>query len=352
MIKRRIYVSVFVMVISCLAFVVGILAASQASVNIGGTVSYETKGNVKATVIMTHTAENAIYVTSGNNLETQEGTTSTITFNGNETTGQASGSFNITGTSNGTNINLLSTGGAEDDIVYSYTLKIVNNYTTTETAEKKSLKVSFIEPQNEDTSFVHVTYKNGYTLTPIDNGNSVVLAPGAMIKIIVTFTCPSQVSASNISIASRLVLEPSDEEGQNCTVGVYVESLSCESGLNNITSITVSVYKDPIFYGGNMIDSYGTLLVSQQINLNSPSGAYYDFNSTPIDLRGNEIDNGDKICIVWHVSPTGYSPFGGDVISGLADTMETQDQTGFNHNIYGIANGDDIHVALNCNFKG
>lgn len=95
----------------------GFYAATNATVNVNGLASFFAVGNVKATITLTHTAENAISVEKNGEDFSQAGV---LTIDGTETS--VEGEF-YCGDENNI-INLTAPEGATGDVVYSYILTI------------------------------------------------------------------------------------------------------------------------------------------------------------------------------------------------------------------------------------
>ena len=183
------------MVLACMVFVVGVLAASNVSVNINGMVNFEAIGNVKATITMQHTAENAISIEkTANDTTTDVTSTGSITIEGTEQS--VSGNFNIGDENN--QINITAQEGENGSVSYSYLVYITNNYQSTDVADKKDLKITFTPPATSGDNTgddIEVLYQSNYTWKTVETTKKqLVLAPGAMVEIIVTFTTSALVS--------------------------------------------------------------------------------------------------------------------------------------------------------------
>ena len=124
------------MLFAGLVFVVGVFAASNATVNINGIVNFEAIGNVKATVAFEHTANNNIKVMKNESEVTNANGVLTIV--GNES--------NMTGSFVSETIDLEAPAGAKGDVTYTYTLTITNTYASDAVADKKDLQITFTPP--------------------------------------------------------------------------------------------------------------------------------------------------------------------------------------------------------------
>ena len=204
MLKKKIGTSIFITIVLALTFVMGMFAASAANVSIGGTVYFEALGKINATISLTHTAQNAVYVNAG------QGTAGngSITFNGSET--QATGSFNLSGTQDGTGVSFTAQDGA-DTATYSYTLTITNNYTINDTIEKRGLKISFAEP-NPDNK-ISVNYSSSTDWYASDDRKYAIIGPNETVSIVVTLAISDVNTSVSTDLASNIQLESVIDDG-------------------------------------------------------------------------------------------------------------------------------------------
>ena len=230
MLRKKLSVTILVAVCSVLAFLIGLMAASTASVGVNGSVKYTALGNVKATISLSHTASNDVYaVTEDGEGSAVGGQVATITFAGTEK--KASGSFNLTGTADGTVLVLNSVENATQ-VLYSYTLKVANNYTSQDTGAKKNLKVTFTPPVENNA--VSTTLQSGYSW----NNNSTILNVGASVEIVVTFLVNDLDNSLEANLASNITLEATGDSGQDFSPVI----LTLNAAGGDLANSTANVY--------------------------------------------------------------------------------------------------------------
>ena len=269
MLKRKINTAIFFVALSVLALVVGVFAASQASVSVNGLVKYTSLGNVKATISLSHTASNEVFAVTENGEGTAVGgEVATITFAGTEK--RASGSFDLTGTADGTVLALSAVEGA-DEVSYSYTLTVVNNYTAQDSGEKKNLKVTFTPPGSN--SAVTTNFQTGYTWT----NNSTILTTGASVEIVVTFLVNDLNNTVEANLASSIALEATGETGQDFSP----ITLNLNTNGGSLAENTAKVYTG---------STYGELPVPTRLNYNF-IGWYTGENGTGIKITSTTVVN-------------------------------------------------------------
>ena len=269
MLKRKINTAIFFVALSVLALVVGVFAASQASVSVNGLVKYTALGNVKATISLSHTASNEVFAVTENGEGTAVGgEVATITFAGTEK--RASGSFNLTGTADGTVLALSAVEGA-DEVSYSYTLTVVNNYTAQDSGEKKNLKVTFTPPGSN--SAVTTNFQTGYTWT----NNSTILTTGASVEIVVTFLVNDLNNTVEANLASSIALEATGETGQDFSP----ITLNLNTNGGSLAENTAKVYTG---------STYGELPVPTRLNYNF-IGWYTGENGTGTKITSTTVVN-------------------------------------------------------------
>ena len=214
---KKLIASCTMMCALIVALVVGVLAASTATVDVIGSVTYTAKGNVHAKLEMSHTSNSVITATATattggptcTNGGGEDNAVGTIVFSGSETNGNGAFTLGDDGT-----IQLKQPS-------YSYTLTITNTYTEldAQTKDKTSLKLIFVEP--ESNSNVSVSYTQGYNLTEGSSGDKVqktlILAENSSISITVKFSADAIV-ATQANLGISLQLEATNEVGQSVSV--------------------------------------------------------------------------------------------------------------------------------------
>lgn len=200
--KIKLLASLTSLVLVVAVMAVGVWAASSAKVNITGNVSYTATGNIKSTITLT---ENSKASTITPTISEGEGTkpvasAGKLVFNGSEAA-DLTGTFTLG--SNGT-ITLPATEGQTDDVTYSYTITITNDYKTSDTASKKNLKVTVTGPTENDN--ISISYAKGEnTADWSDTDNTIIIAPGKTVSYTVTFTTSPNTSATG-NIGSSFAL--------------------------------------------------------------------------------------------------------------------------------------------------
>ena len=131
--KIKLLASLTSLVLVVAVMAVGVWAASTATVNITGNVTYTASGNVNATIAGSHA------VTGANNV--LEDITS-VTFDGDETTSDNTGTLAVG------DITLTVAEGTSADtaITYTLTIKITNNWTSSTGGTNNYLKVVLTNP--------------------------------------------------------------------------------------------------------------------------------------------------------------------------------------------------------------
>ena len=189
--KIKLLASLTSLVLVVAVMAVGVWAASSATVKITGNVSYTASGNIKSTITLQENSETSTITPT---ISEGEGTKPVATagklvFNGSE-------AANLTGTfALGTEgeIELTATEGQTDDVTYSYTITITNDYTAEDTASKKNLKVTVTGPSTN--SNISISYDKG-TNTAEWSDNTITIEPEKSVSYTVTFTTDPNTTAS------------------------------------------------------------------------------------------------------------------------------------------------------------
>lgn len=131
--KIKLLASLTSLVLVVAVMAVGVWAASTATVNITGSVTYSAQGNVKATIAGSHE------VTGANNVLEE---IDPVTFDGDETTSDNTGTLAVG------DITLTVAEGTSADtaITYTLTIKITNNWTSSTGGTNNYLKVVLTNP--------------------------------------------------------------------------------------------------------------------------------------------------------------------------------------------------------------
>ena len=131
--KIKLLASLTSLVLVVAVMAVGVWAASTATVNITGSVTYNAQGNVKATIAGSHE------VTGANNVLEE---IDPVTFDGDETTSDNTGTLAVG------DITLTVAEGTSADtaITYTLTIKITNNWTSSTGGTNNYLKVVLTNP--------------------------------------------------------------------------------------------------------------------------------------------------------------------------------------------------------------
>ena len=192
--KIKLLASLTSLVLVVAVMAVGVWAASSATVNITGNVSYNASGNIKSTITLKENNEASTItptVSGGNEGTKPVANAGELVFNGSEEAG-LTGTFTL-GTDG--EIELTATEGQTDDVTYSYTITITNDYTAEDTASKKNLKVTVTEPSETDN--VSISYDKGTnTAAWSDTDNTITIEPGKTVSYTVTFTTDPNTTAS------------------------------------------------------------------------------------------------------------------------------------------------------------
>ena len=130
--KIKLLASLTSLVLVVAVMAVGVWAASTATVNITGSVTYNAQGNVKATIAGSHKVEGATNV-----LDSID----PVTFNGTETTNNP-GSLEV----GDITLTVAEGTSASATITYTLTITITNNWTSGEGGTNNYLKVVLTNP--------------------------------------------------------------------------------------------------------------------------------------------------------------------------------------------------------------
>ncbi len=203
--KIKLLASLTSLVLVVAVMAVGVWAASSATVNITGNVSYTASGNIKSTITLKENNEASTItptVSGGSDEANPVASEGQLVFNGSEEAG-LTGTFTL-GTA-GT-INLTATEGQIEDVTYSYTITIKNDYTVEDTASKKNLKVTVTEPTENPN--ISISYDKGdNTADWSDTDNTITIEPGKTVSYTVTFTTdPNTTASGNIGSSFALAI--------------------------------------------------------------------------------------------------------------------------------------------------
>lgn len=199
--KIKLLASLTSLVLVVAVMAVGVWAASSATVKITGNVSYTASGNIKSTIILTENSEESTItptVSGGSEGTKPVASAGKLVFNGSEEAG-LTGTFTL-GTA-GT-INLTATEGQTENVTYSYTITIKNDYTVEETASKKNLKVTVTGLTENDN--ISISYDKGDNTTDWSD-KAITIEPGKTVSYTVTFTTSPNTSAEG-NIGSSFAL--------------------------------------------------------------------------------------------------------------------------------------------------
>ena len=201
--KIKLLASLTSLVLVVAVMAVGVWAASSATVNITGNVSYTASGNIKSTITLKENSKASTItptVSGGGDGTKPAASAGQLVFKGSEEA-DLTGTFAL-GTA-GT-INLTATEGQTADVTYSYTITIKNDYTTSDTASKKNLEVTVTEPTVGGN--ISISYDNGdNTADWSDTDNTITIEPGKTVSYTVKFTTNPNTSAEG-NIGSSFAL--------------------------------------------------------------------------------------------------------------------------------------------------
>ena len=150
--KIKLLASLTSLVLVVAVMAVGVWAASTATVNITGSVTYSAQGNVKATIAGSHEVTGATNV-----LDTID----SVVFDGEEATGANTGTLAVG------DITLTVAEGTSADtaITYTLTITITNNWTSGEGGTNNYLKVALTNPTSMTNITVGGDFASETTLT-------------------------------------------------------------------------------------------------------------------------------------------------------------------------------------------
>ncbi len=197
--KIKLFASLTSLVLVVAVMAVGVWAASNATVNITGNVSYTANGNVNATITLDQTL-------NGTELGAQQ----TAEFLGNETSSASTKTLKLG------NEGTVTLSQKEDDpsadIVYTYTVVITNNAATTESNPNLTIvftgtaEVSTNTPTKVAYSYEDTSIEGSWSNADANKTSTITIAPTETATIVFTLTQSANNSLDSTNIGAAITL--------------------------------------------------------------------------------------------------------------------------------------------------
>ncbi len=199
--KIKLLASLTSLVLVVAVMAVGVWAASTATVNITGNVSYTANGNVKASITLDQTLNSEAL-----------GTQQTAQFVGNETTSNNTKALQLGASNDGIVTLSQVTTDPSADIVYTYTVVITNNAEASES--NPNLTVAFDGTANVNADApTKISYAYTTTATEttgwtdsVNDQATIKLAPGETATIVFTLTQSANNTLTSTDIGAAITL--------------------------------------------------------------------------------------------------------------------------------------------------
>lgn len=199
--KIKLLASLTSLVLVVAVMAVGVWAASTATVNITGNVSYTANGNVKATITLDQTLNSEAL-----------GTQQTAEFLGNETSSANTKSLQLGASNDG----VVTLSQKEDDpsadIVYTYTVVIENNATESESNPNLTIVFTGTAEVNTNTptkvaySYTTTSVEGSWTNADANKTSTITIAPTETATIVFTLTQSANNTLTSTDIGAAIKL--------------------------------------------------------------------------------------------------------------------------------------------------
>lgn len=204
--KIKLLASLTSLVLVVAVMAVGVWAASTATVNITGNVSYNATGNVKATITLDQTLNSVAL-----------GTQQTAEFLGNETSSANTKSLQLGASNDG----VVTLSQKEDDpsadIVYTYTVVIENNATESESNPNLTIvftgtaEVNTNAPTKVAYSYSTSSTEGSWTNADANKTSTITIAPTETATIVFTLTQSANNTLGSTDIGAAITLTAAAE---------------------------------------------------------------------------------------------------------------------------------------------